>query len=171
MVDHAARLPEVNVCRDARETINEGLRQLAQHLKRPEGVLPTIIDSLIANVAVARERSAEFYERGKDSDNDKLLLVSAKYDEMIINADIRMLELGVKAANQEQQAIDRQLHISAYRQVKSPAEVALPLQKSADELEKLHQRQQLLAAAQRTATTKDAVFSEAQPFRTDDAIP
>jgi hypothetical protein len=163
MSDHASRLPEVSVCRDARETINDGLRRLAQHIKRPEGVLPTIVDSLVDNVTQARARAQEFYERGLASDNDKLLLVAAKYDEMIINADIRMLELGVKAANQEQQAIDRQKHIDAYRAVKS-ADVAPALEVSAKELEKLQQRAQLLAAAQQTSRTTDAQFTKQQPF-------
>ena len=170
MSDHASRLPAPRVCNEANEAIKEGLRQLAAHLKRPEGVMPTIIDALVADVAVARARAAEFYTMGKDTENEKLLLVAAKYDEMILNTDIRMLELGVKAASNEQHSVDRQLHIDAYRAVKSP-EVAIPLAKSSDELDKLSQRQQLLAAAQRTATTKDAEFTETQPFRNDDAIP
>ncbi len=163
MVDAAARLPAIEVCRDARTSINDGLKQLAQHLKKP-GVMPTIVDALVADVTQARARAAEFYTQGIALENDRLLLVAAKYDEMIINADIRMLELGVKAANNEQMSIDRHAHIEAYKMIKTPA--LIPEAKaSVAELSKLAQRQQLLAAAQ--ATAKDAHFTEAKPFDED----
>ena len=163
MTDHADRLPAVQVCAEAREAIKEGLRQLAQHLKRPEGVMPTIVDALVDDVKNARARAAEFYAQGVALENDRLLLVAAKYDEMILTTDIRMLELGVKAAANEQMSIDRQAHIEAYKLVKSPA-VVKEVQATVAELDKLSQRQQLLAAAQRTATTKDAEFTEREPF-------
>lgn len=158
MVDHAARLPCPRVCEQARESVNEGLKRLAQHLKKPDGVLPSIVDALVDDVTNARARAKEFYELGISTENDRVLLVAARYDEMVITADIRMLELGVKAANNEQMSLDRQAHIEAYKMIKATSEVAKPIEASTANLEKLQQRQELLAAAQRISTTKDAEF-------------
>lgn len=168
MVDHAARLPAPQVCADARTAVNDGLKKLASHLKRADGETATIVDALVADVTAARVHSAELHERGVAEDNEKLLMVAAKYDEMIINADLRMLELGVKAAANEQQSIDRQLHIREFAAIKAPALPLQPVKATDAELDKLSQRQQLLAAAQRTSHTKDAEFTEARPFTEDE---
>ncbi len=162
---HAANLPTPQVCADAREAVNNGLKKLAQHLKRADGETATIVDAIVSDVAEARIHSAELHARGVEEGNEKLLLVAAKYDEMIINADLRMLELGVKAASNEQQSIDRQLHITTFAAIKNTeSRIPVAVKASDAELDKLSQRQQLLAAAQRTATTKDAEFTETPPF-------
>ncbi len=167
MVDHAARLPPVTVCNEARQAIYEGLKQLASHIKKPNGEMVTIVDAIIADVAHARTRAAEFHRLGVETENEKLLMVAAKYDEMIINADVRMLELGVKAANNEQQSYERQLHIDAYKAARGGEKPAITAPTNEIELAKLQQRAQLLQAAQATVVTKDAEFTEAKPFSDD----
>lgn len=154
--------PEVSVCRDARMAIHDGLKALARHVKRAPDVVETIVDGVVADVQAARLRAADLMQRGDADDNERLMLVAQRYDELIINAQIRLLELGVKAASNEQQSIDRQLHIQAYERLKRAALPVDPPDVTPGELDKLKQRQQLLAAAQSTA--KDAEFTQAEPF-------
>lgn len=153
---------DVAVCRDARTSIHEGLKSLAAHVKREPGAIPSIVDGVVADVRAARKRAAELMQQAEADQNERLMLVAQRYDEMIINAQVRLLELGVRSASEEQKAIDRQMHIQAYRESKAPIkQVEATQEASPTELKRLQQRQALLAAAQRQMPRmRDAEFSD-----------
>lgn len=158
-----AQVFEVAVCRDARTSIHDGLKLLAQQVHKDPKAVVGIVDGVVEDVRQARARAKLLMERGEQEGNEKLLLVAQRYDEMVINAQVRLLELGVKAASEEQKSMDRQTQIQAFRDSRIPIKTVESQDATPDELKRLKQRQALLAAAQRQMPEmQDAEFSDRQ---------
>jgi len=122
-------------CRDVKNVIYAGLESLAHARRRksPTAAM-TIVDGLVEEVQRLweygermRAKAEDFAPKTKQNSDGttevifagdpneyrKFTELAARYDEMAVNTQTKMLELAAKAANNEQMSIDRQMHIAA----------------------------------------------------------
>jgi hypothetical protein len=151
-------------CRDCKNIIYAGLEQLAKarRQKTPSAAY-TIVDGLVEEVTriqgygdTMREKAALYAPSADDpasgdtKEYRKFIDLAAKYDEMAVTAQMRMLELAAKAANNEQLSIDRQMHIEAMFNGRLPnkGEKSAALIASEDDaVRKVNDRNAILRAA------------------------
>lgn len=106
--------PSVRVCADVRESINSALKMLCRKrvLKGKDPVDPSIVDGLVDDIERMRLAADEMRQKAQDPDCPKpdiYVMMAVRYDQVIMDAQLKLMELGVKAANNEQMAIDRQV--------------------------------------------------------------
>ena len=154
-------------CRDCKNIIYAGLEQLARaRRKKTPSAAYTIVDGLVEEVTRLQQygdemrAKAELYaakpnedgsvDKGEPAEYRKFIDLAARYDEMSVTAQMRMLELAAKAANNEQLSIDRQMHIEAMFNGRLPnkGEKSAALVASEDEaVRKVNDRNAILRAA------------------------
>ena len=145
------------VVADARESIHAALRQLArkQILRSKSGVATSIIDGLMDEVEHMREQAEKAREQAFAEGESKWMLIACRYDELVLNCQVKLMELGVKAGNNEQQSLDRRYVID--EMTKSRREIARD-QFGNKAIDADVERKQRLLARQSAMQTVDADF-------------
>lgn len=150
---------QVAICTDARTAIHDGLKRLARGVNADPSAVRTIVDGLVEDVTIMRQREEEMRAKASEEVDPKAaqgwMLLASRYAELGVNAQCKMLDLGVKASNNEQVAIDRQMHVEMMVKGREP----LDADRGRDEREAkarafIEARNELVRAR-----TKDAQFT------------
>ena len=106
--------PEAKVCADMRHSINAALKMLCRKrvAKGKEEVEPSIVDSVVEDIGRLRDMADQMREKAEDPDTPKpevYITLANRYDQLSVDAQLKLMHLGVVAANNEQLALDRQV--------------------------------------------------------------